>query len=327
MTDTVLPWQVAQWQHLQLALEEGRLGHALLLSGPPGIGKLRFARTLMRWLICEQAQAQGACGTCRNCGFGLEHPDMHIVEPPEGKKQIGVDQVRALVEVCSQTAHQAGGRKVILIHPADAMNPNTANALLKTLEEPSGSTVLILISDEPARLLPTIRSRCQHLNFPIPSRQLAIDWLKMTVPDTRQCEICLNEVNGRPLAAQVLFEEDGLAARQRCDEILRSWDANDQTLAQCYESLKEFDLEFLLDWYAQRLHALLRAVMSADSTALNDIWREWVNRSAKSILLQQQALLELRAQVQRGVAVNRQLTLESLLLNWQQPQSLAGLGL
>lgn len=327
MPETILPWQVSQWDQLVRAEEEGRLGHALLLSGPSGIGKQRFARALMYWLACEQSSAQGACGTCRACHFGLENPDIHIIEPPEGKRQIGVDQVRELVGVSSQTAHRSGGRKVILIQPADAMNTNTANALLKTLEEPTGDTVLILISDEPARLLPTIRSRCQQLPFPVPPKSLAQDWLKMIITDQQQCEICLNETGGRPLAAQFLFESDGLAARQRCDETLQAWVAGEISLSQASDALKDCELDFLLEWLSQRTHHLLRAVMGGDESAVNTIWQSWRQRPAQDILAFQQQVLELRAQVQRGVAVNRQLTLESLLLSWNMPARRVGLGL
>lgn len=328
MAETILPWQVAQWDQLIRAQDEGRLGHALLLSGPGGIGKQRFARALMHWLLCEQPAAQGACGSCRSCRFGLDNPDVHIIEPPEGKRQIGVDQVRELVGVSAQTAHRSGGRKVILIQPADAMNTNTANALLKTLEEPTGDTVLILISDEPARLLPTIRSRCQQIPFPIPARQLALDWLKMTVAEPQQCEVCLDEAGGRPLAAQALFENDGLAARQRCDETLERWVEGQLNLSQASDALKEFELDFLLEWLAQRSHHLLLAVMGGEGYSVNTVWQRWLKRSAADILSFQQQVLELRAQVQRGVAVNRTLTMESLLLAWiASSKQRAGLGL
>lgn len=327
MTEAILPWQVSQWQQLVGADSEGRLGHALLLSGPGGIGKLRFARALMAWLVCEQPQNQGACGKCRSCHYGLDNPDLHIIEPPEGKKQIAVDQVRELVALSTQTAHRSGGRKVVLVHPADAMNANTANALLKTLEEPSGDTVLILVSNEPARLLPTIRSRCQQLPFPIPNASLALDWLKMSVGDAALAETCLREAGGRPLAAQVLFENDGLAARERCDSLLQAWAAGEQSLSQVIDGLKEVELDFYLEWFAHRIHALLVAVMAEQSDDVNAAWQRWLDRPPAAILSFQKQLLDLRAQVQRGVALNRQLTIESLLLSWAMVCSSANAGL
>ena len=316
MTESILPWQVTQWQQLVAADRDGRLGHALLLSGPAGIGKLRFARALMAWLACESPQEEGACGTCRSCHFGLDNPDVHIVEPPEGKKQIAVDQVRELVALSTQTSHRAGGRKVVLIQPADAMNINTANALLKTLEEPSGDTVLILVTSEPARLLPTIRSRCQQLQFPIPPNALAREWLKMSVGDETRGEACLQETGGRPLAAQSLFENDGLAQRERCDNLLQAWIDGGQSLSQVTEGIKDVELEFVFEWLAQRIHALLTAAMSGQSDKVNALWMRWLDRDPRDILNFQKQLLEWRAQAQRGVALNRQLTVESLLLAW-----------
>jgi len=316
VSETVLPWHIAQWQQLETLRESDRLPHALLLSGPEGIGKRRFARVLMRALVCESPTGEGACGNCRACHFEMEHPDLHTVTAPEGKKQIAVDQVRELVEICNKTAHSSGGRKVIQIYPADAMNNSTANALLKTLEEPSGDTVIILISDAPARLLATIRSRCRQMAFPVPERSLALDWLRVMIPDEGQCMACLDEMAGRPLAAKALFEEDGLALRRQCDEALSAWAGGQKTLGDTVELLLERDLEFLLEWLTQRFHALFRAAMAGQGTQLAAPWLQWVSRPATDISRQLDASLEMRAQVQRGVALNKRLALESFLIAW-----------
>lgn len=316
MTETVLPWHMAQWQQLESLRQNDRLPHALLLSGPEGIGKRRFARVLMQALVCDAPTAEGACGQCRGCRFGMDHPDLHTVTAPEGKKQIAVDQVRELVEICNKTAHSSGGRKVIQIFPADAMNNNTANALLKTLEEPSGDTVLILVSDAPARLLATIRSRCRQMAFPVPERELALNWLRVMIPDEKQCLACLDEMSGRPLAAKALFDEDGLALRRQCDEALSAWFAGQNTLNQTVELLLEREFEFLLDWLTQRFHKLFRSNMAAQSGQLLDPWAHWASRPATRISRQLDTALELRAQMQRGVALNKRLTLESFLIAW-----------
>ncbi|MFT5604537.1 MAG: DNA polymerase-3 subunit delta' [Paracoccaceae bacterium] len=316
MNESVLPWHIAQWQQIDGLRENDRMPHALLLSGPEGIGKRRFARVLMQALVCEAPTAQGACGQCRECHFGMDHPDLHTITTLEGKKQIGVDQVRELVEVCNKTAHSSGGRKVIQIFPADAMNNNTANALLKTLEEPSGDTVLILVSDTPARLLATIRSRCRKMAFPVPERELALDWLRVMIPDEAQCLACLGEMSGRPLAAKALFEADGLARRSQCDASLSAWAAGHKTLFEAVDALLENEVEFLLDWLSQRFHVLFRSHMVAQAEHLQEPWSGWVARPAKAISQQLDLALELRAQLQRGVALNKRLTLESFLIAW-----------
>ena len=314
MSETVFPWQISQWQQVQAMREADRMPHAILLAGPDGIGKRRFARVLMQTLVCDEPTGEGACGQCRECHFGMEHPDLHTVEPPEGKKQIAVDQVRNLVEICSKTAHSSGGRKVIQIFPADAMNNNTANALLKTLEEPSGDTVLILVSDAPARLLATIRSRCRQMTFPVPERELAMNWLRVMIPDEHQCAACLDEMSGRPLAAKNLFDTDGLEARRQCDQALAEWFSGAKTLGDTATALLEQEFEFLLDWLAQRFHQLFRASLAGSD--MPGPWDGWASRPATRISQQLDAALELRAQMQRGVALNKRLTLESFLLGW-----------
>jgi DNA polymerase-3 subunit delta' len=111
------------------------------------------------------------------------HPDNFVLEPEEADKPIKVDQVRELVAFVVQTA-QLGGRKVVLIEPVEAMNVNASNALLKSLEEPSGDTVLLLVSHQPSRLLPTIKSRCQQVACPQPSLAQSQAWLAGALPDS-----------------------------------------------------------------------------------------------------------------------------------------------
>ena len=123
------PWQGAQWSHCVELQRAGRLPHALLLAGPEGVGKRRFALALAQSLMCEQSGPQGPCGECRQCHFNLAatHPDLKLLTFEEKAKQIKVDQVRGLIDFFSQTAQQ-GGYKVTLIAPAEAMNINAAGA-------------------------------------------------------------------------------------------------------------------------------------------------------------------------------------------------------
>ena len=141
MTD-VLPWQVDLWRQLAGRAQHA---HAYLLHGPAGIGKRLLAEQLMALLLCQRPVEARACGECKACQLlaAQTHPDHYVLEPEEVDKAIRVDQVRDLVGFVTQTA-QLGGRKVILLEPAEAMNLNAANALLKSLEEPSGDTVLLL---------------------------------------------------------------------------------------------------------------------------------------------------------------------------------------
>lgn len=144
----IYPWQQALWSQLGGRAQHA---HAYLLYGPAGIGKRALAEHWAAQLLCQRPAAAGACGECKACQLlaAGTHPDYFVLEPEEAEKPIRVDQVRDLVGFVVQTA-QLGGRKVVLLEPAEAMNVNAANALLKSLEEPSGDTVLLLISHQPA---------------------------------------------------------------------------------------------------------------------------------------------------------------------------------
>lgn len=174
------------WRGLQA--RRGQLPHSLLLVGQKGIGKFELARLFAASLLCEQPQDNGqACGKCLACNWYGQgnHPDFRLLQPDaladegeveDGKKkpsqQITIDQVRGLDDFLTIGTHRAGLR-IILVNPAEAMNRNTANALLKTLEEPAPGTLFLLVSNEPLRLLPTIRSRCQVVPMPLPQTAAA----------------------------------------------------------------------------------------------------------------------------------------------------------
>ena len=181
------------WKGLQG--RRARLPHALLLVGQKGLGKYALARHFAASLLCESPQAEGrACGHCLACHWFAQgnHPDFRLLQPEalsdeaeadegrEGKKkpsqQITIEQIRQLDEFLNVGTHR-GGLRVVLVYPTEAMNRNSANSLLKTLEEPAPDTLFLLVSNEPGRLLPTIRSRCQQVPVPVPAAGLAERWL------------------------------------------------------------------------------------------------------------------------------------------------------
>ena len=172
------PWHEALWSMLSRQLDQ--LPHALLLQGRPGLGKHDFAVQLAQALLCERPQAGAACGQCHGCHlFGAgAHPDLAGVGRLEDARNITVDQIRALGEFMSLRPHTAT-RKVVIISPADAMNLNASNSLLKLLEEPPPGSMLLLVTSHPARLPATIRSRCTRLLFRLPAPSVGQAWLQI----------------------------------------------------------------------------------------------------------------------------------------------------
>lgn len=210
---TPLPWQTSQWQQLQKAIAGKRLPHALLLSGPDGIGLGHFASTLSAALLCSQPlSAREACGECKSCILfnAGNHPDMVLIKPEDTGKQIKVELIRNLIEFI-QLSSQYGRYKLAIIDPAEAMNRSSTNSLLKTLEEPPPDALIILVSHQPTRLPITIRSRCQRINFNITSHETAVAWLQEQLSESSaNAEKLLALSQGAPLKALAMQGSDSI---------------------------------------------------------------------------------------------------------------------
>jgi DNA polymerase-3 subunit delta' len=224
------PWQRIDWQRLQDLRR--RLPHALLFKGGQGTGKFDLALNFARALLCEQPEAQGqACQQCASCHwFGQgSHPDFRLLRPEadsaeaadaaeasesgSGKKAskiIKVEQLRALEDFFSQTAHQ-GRHRVVLIHPAESMPAAAANALLKTLEEPGRGLVFLLVTHKPQQLLPTLLSRCLSFAVTVPDAASAHRWL--AAQGVAQPDAMLAQAGFAPLLALELATQDKGAVR------------------------------------------------------------------------------------------------------------------
>ena len=187
----IYPWQKGDLARLRELRR--RPPHGLLFKGGKGIGKFDLAMNFAQSLLCQHPdEADVACGHCPSCHWFEQesHPDFRLLQPEvlsldgeeseSGKKpgkQITVDQVRSLADFAGMSAHQ-GGRRIVVIHPAEAMNANAANALLKSLEEPPQGMLFILVSHKPQLLLPTILSRCLSYAVSAPDTASATQWLK-----------------------------------------------------------------------------------------------------------------------------------------------------
>lgn len=211
----VYPWHEQVWQRINAM--RGRMPHALLLKGQGGIGKFQFAQTLAQSLVCLSPSAQGnACGECSSCHWFMQnnHPDYRLIEPEQdepaedgttktkGKKRVQIlfPQIVALGSFFELGSHLSGGSRVVVIHPAEALNTISANALLKILEEPPQGVVFILVSHQPQRLLATILSRCHQVDMPVPDAQQAMHWLSAQGVDNVVERLAY--AGGSPLLAQ-----------------------------------------------------------------------------------------------------------------------------
>ncbi len=210
-----LPWQQQQWQKLLSSRERDTLPHALLVTGRSGVGKQRFAQQFAEVLLCSEQQAM-PCGQCKGCRLiaAGTHPDLRIVAPLEDKRVISVDQIRELTHYLSLTALY-GGYQVVIISPADLMNINAANSLLKTLEEPPAKTLLMVLTDRPAALSATIRSRCQVIHFERPATAIALEWLTTHQPEitAQSARTLLDLADGAPLKAAEMAEKGIIGQR------------------------------------------------------------------------------------------------------------------
>ncbi|WP_096084497.1 DNA polymerase III subunit delta' [Agaribacterium haliotis] len=206
------PWQKKLWQGFCQNIAAGRLPHALLLGGVDGLGLEELGQSMARYLLCQNTLDDVACGRCRGCELlhAGSHPDFFQLKPEDGARQIKVDQVRDCVDFVAKTAH-FDGPKLVLVEQAEAMNINAANALLKSLEEPAGRCVFILVSARSNAILPTIRSRCQCLNLALPSESSARAWLEEH-GSAKACQF-LRQAGGAPLKA-LAWAGAGMAEQQ-----------------------------------------------------------------------------------------------------------------
>jgi DNA polymerase III subunit delta' len=214
---TGLPWHAEHWARLQARRQRDALPHALLMCGMAGLGKRAFAQRFVQGLLCQQPVDGDACGRCRSCLLFVAgtHPDVvslsfGLRKDGVQRSEIVVDQIRELSARLAMSS-QFGGWQIVCIDPADAMNAAAANALLKTLEEPSAQTMLILLADAQWRLPQTIRSRCQRIEFHLPAEAQALAWLQAA--GVRDAAAALHAAGGNPGLARAWTEDGALDRR------------------------------------------------------------------------------------------------------------------
>lgn len=315
------PWQLDIWEHINQLKQEDRLPHALLVHGEKGGGKKNLVDGLAKKLLCRQG-GEFACGECKSCTLfsAGTHPDFVDIGLEEKAKQLKVDQIRAVVNFITKTS-QMNGIKIVVIEPAEAMNINSANALLKCLEEPAGDTLIVLISHAPNRLLPTIRSRCQSIVLPKPTQEIAETWLATFVNDISQRKKLLSLANGNPLLALAYWEDDVLSLYNDSIDKLIGIKSGQFSIIKTAEELQKKDVQLWLDINQKILWQLLRASLSGASLQSINlelfeavVQKKGFNQRAYKVLEVLQAGIR---ELQGPSNPNPQLLLETLLMHWQ----------
>lgn len=320
----VFPWQEPAWQYLVNRKNLDNLPHAILITGVVGVGKDVFAKNLAYLLLCRESSRQGvACGECAACIL-LEagnHPDLIVIQPEDKGRAIKIDQIRELIEGLNNSSHQ-GGYKLALIESAELLNSASANALLKTLEEPTPHTVIILISAFPHTLPATVRSRCQTLLVRAPEHALAKNWLEHELPNA-DVELLLALAENAPLLALNIAVSGMLPKRQEffsgLSELLQEKISSMQMVDRCLE----WQLEELLIILMYIVGDLLKIKLGVGNHLVNHdqiglLTRFAASASIRGLISYQDHLYKLRGLLQNKINLNQQLVVENLLIGWLQ---------
>jgi DNA polymerase-3 subunit delta' len=322
LSGALLPWLEPAFEQLAQAHRAGHLGHAWLLTGPEGIGKINLALALAGRLLGSSVAPDTLGAEPALEALGQRHapadihPDLHWLHPEEDKETISVDQVRGVIESLGFTAHQ-GATKVVIIEPAEAMTTPAANALLKTLEEPTRDSYLLLVCHRPGRLPATVRSRCQQLKLRPPAVEAVASWLGVAAATVEQ----QRRVGGEsPLKVASSLKintidisgiEESLISicedRLDCQSVAQAWYRGDPATP--------------LAWLCRRLHEELRHRFAPDlstgvtvptASTLHNAWRGLSTR----LLVEQHDRAE-KLLNQLGSGVNVELALQALLSAFQ----------
>jgi len=317
----LFPWQAELWQQFQARRTANNMPHAMVLAGAEGVGKLQFADYLATSLVCEATSIETQpCGECKSCRLAKAgtHPDITWLTPEEEGKAIRIDAVRALSQKTVLTT-QSQRSRVFIVTPAESMNRASANALLKTLEEPTSATVMLLLTSAPDKLPATIRSRCQNINFKTVPEKMAAEWLQQQSNDLSQAD-AMAFSSGAPLLALKAIEGGRLAEVSSIVDDLIALKLRKVNPIQISTTWNERPIKGLLNDLTCACSDLVRSA-SAESEARLFIpnQRENLQSLAKGINLQRLYLfIDEISQLRREMThnLNPGMILQRLVISW-----------
>ena len=319
----LLPCQQQNWDQLSNYRIQNRVPQALLISGNKGLGKLRLANQFAFSLLCAKPQDNGlGCGHCDSCLLlnAETHPDFIQIRPDEPGKAITIGQIRNLVTRLSLKP-QFESYRVVIVNPADLMNKAAANAFLKFLEEPTERTVLLLITDKPARLPATIVSRCQKLTVARPDKAIVSSWLEQQTAQDAP-ELLLGLAQGSPILALEYANDGTLKLRNDC---FKAWmDIAKQRrhpaiIAEDWHKLPESPLIFwitswIIDLIKCSYHIKADRLYNPD---LKESLQELSQRLEQQGLYKLYDLLLARRQL-LNTQINKHTMFEEILIKWYE---------
>lgn len=300
-----LPWHTDLWQ--RLAPRRAQLPHALLLRGAAGLGKRRFARRLARALLCQAPTATGdACEQCKSCVLfrAGTHPDLLWIERDPDRSAIAVEQIRALTDFLGLTAHTSACQ-VVIVTPAEAMNLNAANALLKLLEEPPGASVFLLVSSRPARLPATVRSRCTPVVFRPPPPTIGRQWLAEQGGTVD--EAALAQAAGAPLLAAYYATADSVRLRRQVADDLVALARGTEDPLRGAGRWKQMGIEPCLTFASHWIAAQIRHNIAGGE-------KEFINNISKLLVFYD---VVIEALAQAAGPLDDTLLVEDVLVRWR----------
>jgi DNA polymerase III subunit delta' len=326
LSGSLCPWLERSLADLEAARASGRLGHAWLIAGPAGNGKLNLA------LVFAQRLLSGGAGAVRPPALAPQdfatamrarrepadhHPDLHRLFPLEDKRTIAIEQVREVIEALTLKAYR-GAAKVVVIEPADALTVAAANGLLKTLEEPAGDSFLLLVSDQPDRLPATIRSRCQRINVAPPPLDALAAWLGR--PAAEVAALALATGSSALALSGASMQVDSSINKGLEDKLVLVSKGELDPVGVADEWLK-LDVERVLAWLLRRLHLAIQSrVAPGASNAVTDraaepLHNAWGALTLRKLFDQHEAAERLLNQL--GGGINAELALRALLLGFE----------